>query len=550
VDGYIIALIVLLTYLIILAVGHLLKLWEKLNISLWGPIIIWKTVRGRTLIERIASRHRFWNIYGRISIGICLGAMILLMILLIWEAFIVMDIPRAAAPPPELMIGIPGINPIIPVWYGILGLVVAIFVHEFAHGILTRVGKMKIESLGILLLVVPIGAFVEPNEEELKAATRRKRTRLFAVGPATNIFVAFICLVLLLGIFAPSANPVYDGAIVLGITSDSPAEKFDIYVWSEIIEVDSTPVANSSDLMSISFDEPGEPVSLSIFYRGNRSVIELPAGVVVSPVSGEPADNAGIRSGMIVSSLNDRVIHNLSEFKSVLESAPFDIPINITVLEYGDDPILERKWFVQNESITDITLISKWEYYETHHPDLNKEEYRNVSRMGVTSSVFGVRTEDSDFLLQLTAHPFADIDGLGDFLTGSLRFIALPFWGFSPISSPMADLYQPVGVLEVLPDDIYWVIVNSLYWIFWLNLMIGIFNALPAVPLDGGYIFREFFKGALERFNKRLSKADRPTTRKQLSEEQMDRIVSRASIFISLTVLFLIIWQLVGPRIS
>ena len=33
------------------------------------------------------------------------------------------------------MIGLPGLNPVIPLWYGILALVIAMVVHEFSHGI-------------------------------------------------------------------------------------------------------------------------------------------------------------------------------------------------------------------------------------------------------------------------------------------------------------------------------------------------------------------------------------------------------------------------------
>ena len=41
---------------------------------------------------------------------------------------------------------------LIPIWYGILGLAVAMLFHEFAHGILTRVADTKVKSLGLLYL--------------------------------------------------------------------------------------------------------------------------------------------------------------------------------------------------------------------------------------------------------------------------------------------------------------------------------------------------------------------------------------------------------------
>src|SRR3989442_14219361 len=71
-----------------------------------------------------------------------------------------------------------------------LGLSVAIILHEFSHGILSRVANIKIRSLGLIFLIFPIGAFVEPDEDELRALPRRERGRLYAVGPATNVLLA------------------------------------------------------------------------------------------------------------------------------------------------------------------------------------------------------------------------------------------------------------------------------------------------------------------------------------------------------------------------
>jgi len=538
-NGYLLALIIFLTYLLVLAVGKKLMIWERLNIDLWGPIMMWKTKRGRAFIERYGSRERLWRRYGRVSIGVCIGAMVLLMLLLIWEAYIVLSIPRSFAPTPELMLGIPGINPIIPLGYGILGLALAIFFHEFAHGFLSIAGKIKVESLGLLFMIFPIGAFVEPNEEELNKTSRNKRMRLFAAGPATNIFVAAICLLLLLGVVAPAAEPVHEGSVVVGIASNSPADEFDIETWSEVLAVDDITISNSSELNSFSFDEPGEPVDIKLFYRGEISTMTIPGGIVLSPITDGPAYEAGIRSGMILRDLNDETVESTSDLKEILESVPADVPLNITVLEYDD----QTDWFVTSDSIDTITLVSKWSYYEEHFPTDNKEEYRNISYMAVITSVCGLRTEDSTFLEEITAHPFAGVESTGDLTEKSLRYIALPFLGYSPAEPPMTDLYEISGVLGALPTDLYWILLNSLYWVFWLNLMVGIFNALPAVPLDGGYIFKDLLKGMFERRNRRLERANKKT----VPEEKMDRLVFQVSAYISLLVLFLILWQLIGP---
>lgn len=545
-DGYLIALIAILAWFAILIVGQRLKFWEMVHSQVfYGIFLMMKTRRGRDLIDRLSKRQRFWTAFGRISIGVTIGSMVTLMLMLIWEAFLVLNLPPSAAPAPEMLIGLPGINPIIPIWYGILGIAVGIFVHEFAHGILSRVANIKIESLGILLLIFPMGAFVEPNEEEIRATSRQNRARLFAVGPATNIFMAFICLVVFTLVLAPSAQPVSDGAVVIGVTPDSPAEKFGISVWSEILSVDGQTVTNVSDLESLFFIDPGGPANVSILYRGSQTTVEIPKGVVVTSVTpGLPADAVGIDVGMIITNLNNTPIFTLAQFKSVIENSTHSASISITVLKYGYDPLLGKNWFVKDTNITSIFLTSKWSYFALNNPDQNREEYRNISYMGVGSSVFGVRGANPDYVINQYAKPFS-----GNVAASSLRLIALPFLGFTPVEGPMADLYEPTGAFASVPSGVYWLLLNSFYWIFWINLMLGLTNALPAVPLDGGYVFRDLLKGVFDRVNEKRQEYDHIGGKKPMTDEQIDHFIGYISLSISLIVLFLILWQIVGPRI-
>ena len=67
--------------------------------------------------------------------------------------------------------------------------------------------------------------------------------------------------------------------------------------------------------------------------------------------------------------------------------------------------------------------------------------------------------------------------------------------------------------------------------------MVGLTNALPSVPLDGGFIFADGITGILDKMKTGLTE-----TRK---EEIVDNLVS----ILAITVVFLVVWQLVGPRI-
>src|SRR2546428_6448898 len=101
--------------------------------------------------------------------------------------------------------------------------------------------------------------------------------------------------------------------------------------------------------------------------------------------------------------------------------------------------------------------------------------------------------------------------------------------------APTSDHIQ--GPAAVIPAPVFWLFANALYWLFWLNLMLGATNALPAVPLDGGYLFKDGIEGLVSRL------------RKGIPTEQRDRIVRGVSYTFAFLILGLVLWQLIGPRI-
>ncbi len=89
---------------------------------------------------------------------------------------------------------IPGVT--IP-WEGIIALVIAVVVHEVAHGILCMVEKLEIKNSGAVLFgVLPVAAFVEPNEDKMKGLEMHKKRRILVAGITSNFFV-FISFLLL-----------------------------------------------------------------------------------------------------------------------------------------------------------------------------------------------------------------------------------------------------------------------------------------------------------------------------------------------------------------
>ncbi|HKV90420.1 MAG TPA: site-2 protease family protein, partial [Thermoplasmata archaeon] len=93
------------------------------------------------------------------------------------------------------------------------------------------------------------------------------------------------------------------------------------------------------------------------------------------------------------------------------------------------------------------------------------------------------------------------------------------------------------GPLASLGTGGFWILANVLYWLSWMNLLLGLSNALPLFPLDGGLIFRDFV-GAL---TARL--------KKEWDAPRLDAFAGRIAIASSIAVVLLLLWQFVAPRL-
>lgn len=426
-------------YSLIVFVLWKLKYLEKYNFTPWaGPILMWKTKRGKNFLDRLAKRKKFWEWYGNISVVIAIISMVFITALLMWSVSKVSLIPKEKAPSPELLLGIPGINPVIPVFYGIIGLIVAIVFHELAHGVLARVAELEIKSVGILLFIFPIGAFVEPDEEQLLKIKKMKRSRVLAAGPATNILIAFLALLVFSLALAPSMQPRAEGIGIIGIEKDSPASRTSLQPYDILISLNGTLVRNYSEFKTaLNQTKPGETVEFSFYSRSRNTVVT-----------------------------------------------------------------------------ENITIGDRYDF-------IPEEENKGRPYLGVSM----VPLDLTSFRDQL-ANPFHGG------ITGFLTFLSLPFLGLSPLDASIGSFYV---INSPLSPDAYFLLLNTFYWIFWINLMVGLTNTLPSLPLDAGYLVRDGLYILLER--------------RKMEKERKEKIVKYAMISIGLLVLFMILFQIIGPRI-
>jgi membrane-associated protease RseP (regulator of RpoE activity) len=137
-------------------------------------------------------------------------------------------------------------------------------------------------------------------------------------------------------------------------------------------------------------------------------------------------------------------------------------------------------------------------------------------------------------LATVMARPWASSLGPVD---GSLYWVTLPFAGLQPVQGSTVQYYHLTGPFAGANPTAYWTSVNILYWLAWMNLLLGLSNALPLVPLDGGLLVRDFAASIAARFRAGWSSA------------RLDEFGTRAATASSVIVLVLLAWQFIVPRL-
>ena len=191
------------------------------------PLLMWRTQRLRGFIDKLANRApRFWKWYMNIGIVISAGFMILMAVALVYSLKTLVDTPSVSLIVPG--VEVPGSPIFIPLLSGLIALATVLIVHEFSHGILSRVEKININSIGLLLFAIIPGAFVEPNEEELNELSRPAKMRIYVAGSMANLTLAAIALIIMVVISSFIIPVVFedDGVVINRLTEDANAKNY------------------------------------------------------------------------------------------------------------------------------------------------------------------------------------------------------------------------------------------------------------------------------------------------------------------------------------
>lgn len=378
---------------------HNKKLWPE-YITFYGPLMAVKT-ENVSIFDKFTPFSKFLRLYGTLGVVmvVIVSVAMTYMLFFAMQFIIVQHPPLTMANDPKNVLAIPGVNDFIPftfaVWFGLL---MTMIIHEFGHAVLCRVEGIRVKAMGVLLAVIPIGAFVEPDEEDQEKSKGLPKMRMFGAGITNNILIGLACF-LLMAILLTFAIPL-STPLIHGVYLNSPADAVGITPNTLIKEVNGISVGSREDIARIlNTTKPGDSITLLTENKGSSSLKTL---VLTSWPEGLGARSSGFMG-----------------------------------VTYYDAPSVKEQFSIFFQPIGILILLGI-PIYSIMEPAL---------------------------------------------------------WGhFSILTIDTVDT-----MMWQVPFPQFWLVIQLLFWCGWFNLVVGTFNALPLVPLDGGYILKEGVDRLLDR---------------------------------------------------
>ncbi len=388
---------------------------------------------------------------------------------------------------------------------------IMVVVHEFGHFAVAKLCKVRVEafSLGFgprlfgfkygetdyKVCLLPLGGYVKmtgenPSEEQqaddpaaFTMHPRWQRMLIGLAGPFANFLLAFVLMVAYFGLFNEVPSVQVKTTTVEWVTPGSAAAQAGIQPgdvirhfdnadnpgWEKVFERLSL---NPNQTVPVTVDRGGQTLQLALHVPGDSKGDDL-AGLLpqfmAGPISvkdvqpGTPADQAGLRAGDAIQSVDGHAFHTVSSLLAYMQAGQGK-PIALTVLRNGS---------VISLVAHPAKIDTGWKLGFVTVPPPVRNEPLPLNKAASRSAAFCV---DNSVLI---------FETLQRLFTRKV---------------PMSQLMGPVGIARVAGDAAEtkgWSQKLGLAGMISINL--GILNLLPIPILDGGLILLLIIESGLRR---------------------------------------------------
>lgn len=496
--------------------------------SMEGPLLLFHSQRGLSLVERFATHKRPWQYIATLGVVVTFVGMVFgLLGLGVSASSVLLQPETTTTTQPSNYLAIPGVNDYLPLSETIeivLALLIGVVLHEGGHAILCRVENIDIDSTGFAFIsILPMGAFVEPNEESKDRASHFARARMASAGIVQNLALTVVSLVLLIAVasflIVPSAG------VPVGATYDNTVASANDLTGDRIVSVEGQEIADTTAFNTYLAETTQKSLTVTTA-DGETKTIERT--LLITSIT-----NTLFESGVQFNQVNGNEVYTVNELRSAaIQSETLDtvettdgtktVPLGaqtqlngdevvyvtaVNGVQIGDGQVLQDKLQTQSPEI-ELTYWSETESgFEKTTEIVNTNEVTQVWNgvSGIEFSETGLITYPSNSylsILQFSETTVSEIGYGGAFL---LLFL-LPFLSLIPLGGYTFNFGGFTPMLENFytvthgPEGVVFFIATTLFWSVWLNLNLALFNSLPIWMLDGHHILRDTLHGIEERY--------------------------------------------------
>ena len=229
-------------------------------------IFLFRMKLGLLWMDKYSQKFREWVIlFGYIGMGTGFVGLVVISYVLVSNLYSLITQPEAVSGVSLVLPGVhvPGLG-VLPFWYWILAIFVIAIVHEFSHGIVARAHNIPVKNTGLVFFGPILGAFVEPDEKQLRKKQDIVQYSVLAAGSFSNIVLAVVALLFLNFAFMPLQETMVEpSGFSFGsyVNENLPAAEAGIEPGTIITGINNQKVLNFQEFSDeLAFYRPGESI--------------------------------------------------------------------------------------------------------------------------------------------------------------------------------------------------------------------------------------------------------------------------------------------------